>query len=555
MIEETHFQVKINEYEFTIPSHNISDPDSLHFLRENATDKFVEIYDSDLDPNFDFSLIPTVLENPNILLTQDNYQQLHVISELIHISSLSQRITQYQKYIDILSFNEIDEFVNLEQDLLDITNDTVDKIANQLCQYILPDVFSEENYIQELLFLILSCSRARPLKKEKFKHLLEKFISFIQNNNKQNSQTSPSSLLRIPCRNLFSQLRMKETENKDISDSDSSYEDYIEDSKIDSTRLGCYPYEIYHKIELLNYSLKQLNNRFPIELNDIKQVILKDDEKMLLQLMSNPTFEPKTKYLHFSARNSSIKCFKCLLVNVKNIEENIINDAIIGGNIEIIRLCLDQFKTNDILKNDKKVKTLLYTSIKYHQINVFEWLIENYITMTNNWLIAILKKAILYDNYLVMKYIFTNHYDISFLLFYSVNYNNEYISKFLLKSVAFDIGNIVDFIYKYGQLKFKDFIYPRYETNQFISLLVHYNSINIDQSSLTSKLHQYDFPSEFFITGSQNETFLLLQCIANNTKIVKFLLNFKEFQSMINKSKFLFCFSFKQYHINVENIQ
>ena len=77
----------------------------------------------------------------------------------------------------------------------------------------------------------------------------------------------------------------------------------------------------------------------------------------------------ETKALNASALFGSNKCFKYLLMNGEEIEEETCMFAIAGGNLEIIHLCEQK---------GMKFENCLELSARYHRFDLFEWLENHY---------------------------------------------------------------------------------------------------------------------------------------------------------------------------------
>lgn len=115
----------------------------------------------------------------------------------------------------------------------------------------------------------------------------------------------------------------------------------------------------------------------------ILPILRNDDVDSLIQLAANPEFDYsaykgnlfshyyKFGLIELSAHFGAIKCFKYILFNDTSnaIEQEIFDRAISGGNCEIIHI-LEQ-------KGLKPDKRSIKCAIKYHQRDIYDWLMEN----------------------------------------------------------------------------------------------------------------------------------------------------------------------------------
>ena len=115
-------------------------------------------------------------------------------------------------------------------------------------------------------------------------------------------------------------------------------------------------------------------------------ILLNDDINELVQLSTDPDFDKKCTsilcmpYQSFqsndlyslSAQFGALKCFKFFVLNEKYAEhakEKLLSDAVIGGNLEIIRICEQIGQCN--------YESALFESIRYLRYDIFDWLFFN----------------------------------------------------------------------------------------------------------------------------------------------------------------------------------
>ncbi len=104
-------------------------------------------------------------------------------------------------------------------------------------------------------------------------------------------------------------------------------------------------------------------------IEELKNIFLtKDINEMLGQIINIEYMcnNERTAYpLEVSALFGSIKCFKYLMMNGAEINENLCKYAIAGGNMEIIHL---------IEQKGMKFENCLERAVEYHHFELFEWL-------------------------------------------------------------------------------------------------------------------------------------------------------------------------------------
>ncbi|OHT07386.1 hypothetical protein TRFO_24397 [Tritrichomonas foetus] len=133
----------------------------------------------------------------------------------------------------------------------------------------------------------------------------------------------------------------------------------------------------------------------------------------------------KVSFLQYSAFYGSLFCFKYLLINNAEIEnENLGIFAISGNNYEIIHLC-DQ--------NECSFHNSLPMAIQYHYHSLAEWLIENQKDIITENTLSL---CIRHHNYITLKYLLSKGIEFNKMLIYSVLYNNYHLTKYTLSFLS-----------------------------------------------------------------------------------------------------------------------
>ena len=77
----------------------------------------------------------------------------------------------------------------------------------------------------------------------------------------------------------------------------------------------------------------------------------------------------KLTILNYAAAYGSLKCFKYLLLNNNDINDETLELAIYGGNIEIIKIV---YQKNEFHNNEKQNDIIF--AIRKHKNDLFDWL-------------------------------------------------------------------------------------------------------------------------------------------------------------------------------------
>ena len=117
---------------------------------------------------------------------------------------------------------------------------------------------------------------------------------------------------------------------------------------------------------------------FEDDINALQRFLaIQTDDYINKKIVANDFF-PETSYFYtinfnplvVAALFGSVKCFKYLMMNEYQIQEDVCKTAIAGGNIEIVHLC----EQNGLLFNE-----CLELAVMYHRYDLFEWLNTHYI--------------------------------------------------------------------------------------------------------------------------------------------------------------------------------
>ena len=100
--------------------------------------------------------------------------------------------------------------------------------------------------------------------------------------------------------------------------------------------------------------------------NSIEFSLKEDDVDYFINLAASPSFNPKQEYIEKAAIFGATKCFKYLSLVGCKITEKVVENAIKGGDLEIVRVC-EQF--NGSFKN-----ALVYAA-EMHRNDIFDWIL------------------------------------------------------------------------------------------------------------------------------------------------------------------------------------
>ncbi|OHT13935.1 hypothetical protein TRFO_15837 [Tritrichomonas foetus] len=303
-------------------------------------------------------------------------------------------------------------------------------------------------------------------------------------------------------------------------------------------------------IILKNDDLHELMNQKEISIMMNHKIGIRTLFHFLHEKIGNYAIYP----IEFAAALGSSQCFKFLLGNnaiyrKKNLEIC----SVIGGNPEIVKLCIEK----GLAIND-----LCGEAIKYHQSDLFEFILENNeydahsitnyirkcfkysnydcferiivsqndITKFSN---EIVKLALKFDNDLIFNQFFgsVENMDPNTLLLYSIKNKSETIFSNLLKIMEFDPVLILVEVVQHGNVKMLELILNNSKSNinandQKGKSALQYACIRGDSDFVKIILNDpsIDINVHDYTTG---ETPLHLACLHNHAEIVKLLLEFE----------------------------
>lgn len=151
-----------------------------------------------------------------------------------------------------------------------------------------------------------------------------------------------------------------------------------------------------YAIAISNDDVDGLFSLFHGDLDLINRIIIEPSFYELYSFGQRPL-----SLLAYSALHSSINCFKYLLLNHATIPSSIFEQALIGGNIEIVLLC----QQNGISFTNSNSAFLL--SLRYHHANLFNWLSSGTVEFDN-----VCKAIISHSNYKILQELFDMEYQI-----------------------------------------------------------------------------------------------------------------------------------------------
>ena len=119
------------------------------------------------------------------------------------------------------------------------------------------------------------------------------------------------------------------------------------------------------------------------DVDKFQSIVSKNEKTKLNQEIQQNMFDyffckSNITYLNYAAAYGSVKCFKYILLNDGQINNLTFKMAVSGGNNEIIRIVYN--KTIEYFSNPRFIKSAnesaIKRSIKTHQNNVFDWIID-----------------------------------------------------------------------------------------------------------------------------------------------------------------------------------
>lgn len=420
----------------------------------------------------DYQLFDDIFNIEPIQITKTNKDVLKIFADKFEIEDLTKIIEVFEQVLDIISNdNNFQAETEISKELINISEDKFDFLIDKL-----QDIEKNDNEFLISNFFLTTCF-IRPNKIELLINLLKKYEEITKGNQfeefkkmilKPRKSTPPSEICFIT-RYLYSIQEINENQilaslkNRYENSSDLIFDKYnfsIEFEDSDDFSVGIQKVDFFSE-----YSKKGYNP------NKIYQSILNDDLDLFTQLIAENSHENKFnekiqlfdlernsnlfleynkhfRYLDLAAFYGSEKIFNFILLNVdqsKSIEKTTVKFSFISGNISIILKCVETISLDDDLLID-----CLYLTIEYNHHEVFEWLIENYDTIESGLFDqksvnhSFLDKAIKYNNFEVISYLFSIGIDYSSLFVLSLNY-----SQFNLAKLALNLPYHCNFSSKY----------------------------------------------------------------------------------------------------------
>lgn len=288
-----------------------------------------------------------------------------------------------------------------------------------------------------------------------------------------------------------------------------------------------------------------LNNDWSIHLNylskgfhphlAIKSIEI-DDVKNLSMLIANKTIDkdsivPYSIYQRFqsplenmtlielAAFCSSIECFKYLLLNGAKQNERLPIFAVCGGNDEIIHICE---------QNNLEFKDEVEFSLKYHHIEIFQWLIE---TKKEKFppMNKFLEYCVKYSCYSLLIDYLPKCTQINDLVLEAINDGNNLIHSFLkqFKEIHYtNLYEIIETTCKNGNFElFRFFDRNKFNKTKFINLFLLHKSTfseseDIVQLLLTRKNIDIDQKDD-----KNGETAFHIACQNSSFEVARILMN------------------------------
>ena len=162
----------------------------------------------------------------------------------------------------------------------------------------------------------------------------------------------------------------------------------------------------------------------------------------------------KISIIEFSAFLGSLKVFKYLVLNHADIEPNLIDFAIAGGNLEIVHTC-QQLEC-------KLSRSSFEIAVRYYQTEIFAWLVDN-----NPDLIQ-------FDLNRIFEYIFSYSNPQAFLILYQNLYENQHQNFVLNRLDLIQNREWIRFLIRYDDLIYR---FIDFNNDKCITILLNYSNI------------------------------------------------------------------------------
>ena len=273
---------------------------------------------------------------------------------------------------DVAIPKEIKKEMEIHELLLQLDNSNLNFVLNKIRHYII----HQDNHLN-ILYDIMNVFEKREKNFESFINLLQnlpidysKYIHIFRN----------SIILRY----LYAAKLITLEEIQQIQPKSVFWPEIYNLKKQD------FSVEIQRKYEVLqanNFEKMKKFYRFGYLKNSINQILFSDNAQKLARISTQHTFDPndtcftnwflgkmpnlKLSYISFAALYGSISCFKQLFLSGAKITNETMRCAIKGGNLEIIRICLDNTENLNI-------QQCLETALEYERNDIVDYLLLNY---------------------------------------------------------------------------------------------------------------------------------------------------------------------------------
>ncbi|KAK8838680.1 hypothetical protein M9Y10_032718 [Tritrichomonas musculus] len=365
------------------------------------------------DENNEFQLICKLFNFEKIEITNENVEILKVMLTDLQIQDLFEPIKKYEKVARIIDDQQakIDSINELFEWLYSIKEKTVKTVANLIIQSswiqtegsvqelaaFFIEVVHTDNILSTYLVELLIELNEQSVNNEHLKILLPfVIIKIIEFYDRKNISSFIYKLYKkgyITVNQITKKLWHYCFDNIDVNnwlspiliknDIDNYFKNNLQ-SEINSITIGCiksyFPdkIDIYEQIldagEPNDWILKSLRND---DIDEFQSIIAKKEQKNNFKIERNPfddlPFYYNLKNINYAAAFGSLKCFKYLLMNHYEIDENTFKFAIFGGNVEIIKIVDQRNKEN---KSEYDYYDELVYLIKKHRNDIFDWVLE-----------------------------------------------------------------------------------------------------------------------------------------------------------------------------------
>ncbi|OHS97933.1 hypothetical protein TRFO_35726 [Tritrichomonas foetus] len=484
------------------------------------------------DNSFDEQLIIQIFSGKKIIYSEENFDTISSIAADFQMEKLLNSIQRYSEYLDYILLND------------EIQYDFMNELC--LCELYLYNL-NKSNFDDTI------CSAQRFIETVSFELFCDQiFMCYISRQNDLDLYLDFINKLGI--HKEFSRIVLKFHR---LSKGYGSYyqrTNYFFNSNVKHICFLFVKENIYEPDDFDHYDIVDFEHiaseQVPNE--PLFDIIMDDDIEALQRMSCNEDFDfddifrfsdnsifsilNNQSLIVASAFFGSIKCFRFLLINNANLPQNIPKYAIAGGNLEIVRICV---QNNLIFDND-----CLKSAIIYKHFEIFKWLVEQEVfsfRIKEN-----LDLCLIYHNYNTFYYLFqrneTNLYAFRSSAILSNNklYLDNIPGNFVIDPKDHDIMSILHTLMANDDPEFFLFILSkmkgRYSFDHIISSIPRKNLITIISNVLENKnikISSYKEISRRLIEYNEIEFFKekiapLLKKVSNINFILEILLKFNQ---------------------------